>query len=304
MVNLRLLKATLPATFATALLLGATPAGAATGPNTTKQASKEVRGPSGSTGAVTVSCPQGTRAIGGGYQLPEVNAAEKDVTALLPYLSRKEGPRSWKVAAYKLGGGSDPVALTAYVRCARIASPLGVATAHRTLVGNSKAGLNVGSASAKCAPGSHPISGGFKLSVNNLSSSDGPAEVVLSSARRYRAWRVSALRLVQGQGRLTAFAYCGTIVMRNQRVDAALQFKTHSQSAKASRCPRNWALVGGGFVARLVGTQSGAAVALPISSGPLGPRRWGVTAFAEGDTGGPAAPLSVIGYCTRLGARK
>ena len=253
---------------------------------------------------MTVSCPKGTRAIGGGYRLPKVNAAGKDVSALLPYLSRKEGPRSWKVAAYKLGGGSAQVALVAYARCLRGASPLKIATAHGTLVGNGgKAGLNVRSASAKCPRGSHPISGGYRLSINDLSGAgDAPAEAALSSARRYGAWRVSAVRIAPGKGRLTAFGYCGTIGMRNQRVNVALQFKTHSQSARASRCPRNWALVGGGFVARLVVTKS-IAVALPISSGPLSPRRWGVTAFAEADPGGPAAPLSVIGYCTRLGPR-
>jgi hypothetical protein len=312
MINFRILKAGLPdsphsiaslasAIVVAALLLGAAPARAAS-PIKTRQASTTVPGPSGATRTVTVSCPKGTRALGGGYRLPNVNAGRSNITALLPYISRRVGQRRWKVAAYKVGNGTRPVALVAFVRCQGGIPPLVSAHARRNLVGTGgSGGFFSGNASAHCPSGSKPVSGGFQASVNGLSAGgDAPAEVILASYRRSATWRIKAIRIASGHGRLTAFAYCGTVGARNQSSDFGLKINTHSLRVRAPKCPRKWALASGGFVAPVMPSKD-VAFALPISSGPLGTRRWSVTAFPEGDTGSAAvAPLRVISYCVRV----
>ncbi len=169
----------------------------------TVSAKEVVRGPIGATGAATARCPRGTRVLSGGYDSTFSSGA------LLPHVSMRTGPRSWRVSAYRIGGGRGKLRLTAYAKCGEHPGPLPSASA-RTTVPTPPGHVALRTLRPRCPGGRFALSGGFKLTVpGRFGPNSSPAAVVFGSRAEGREWAVTATRLApSGESKLTAYAYC------------------------------------------------------------------------------------------------
>ncbi len=71
------------------------------------RASAEVSGAAGTIGKATARCPAGTSVVSGGVRTFANIQLEGDARVLIPYISRRSGPRAWTVAVYSVG---EPIA--------------------------------------------------------------------------------------------------------------------------------------------------------------------------------------------------
>jgi hypothetical protein len=151
------------------------------------------------TGEATARCPAGTKAISGGFDNPDFRwtGDYESSNRLVPYQSRKAGPRSWTVEAANYGG--DDGTLVAYAYCQDGSS---LRTKRTTATFTAPPGeVRQGSTVASCPRGQRVVSGGFK--VVGLEP-----HVVASRKRGARRWKASASVAHPGQTKLTAYAYC------------------------------------------------------------------------------------------------
>lgn len=151
------------------------------------------------TGATTATCPAGTKVVSGGFDNPDfrVTGDYANDNRLVPYISRRSGPRKWTVEAANYGGADGT--LVAYAYCLDVPSPRtkrDTATFAAPLDG-----VRLGSAVARCPRGQRAVSGGFKLTG---------LEPLMVASRKVgsRRWKASASVGYPGQATLTAYAYC------------------------------------------------------------------------------------------------
>jgi hypothetical protein len=147
----------------------------------------------------------------------------------------------------------------------------------------------VGSALAKCKPGTKSVSGGFEAEFD----AGPPPVVVLSTASRRastRKWRASGASL-GAEGELTAFAYCRDQKLKSKKkqtdVDGASGIDPGTDTATA-KCPKGSAAVSGGFDnpdAELNLMGPGSTFIHPIESRKIGKRKWraGGNNYGEAD---------------------
>lgn len=151
------------------------------------------------TGAATATCPAGTEVISGGFDNPDFRWTgdyEKS-NRIVPYISRKSGPRSWTVEAAN-GGGANGT-LVAYAYCQDEAT---LRTKRKSVTFAAPVdSVREESAVAKCGRGQRVVSGGFKLTG---------LEPTLVASRKVggRRWKASASVGYPGQATLKVYAYC------------------------------------------------------------------------------------------------
>ena len=151
------------------------------------------------TGAATATCRAGTKVISGGFDNPDFRwtGDYENSNRIVPYISRKSGPRSWTVEAAN-GGGADGT-LVAYAYCQDEPS---LRTKRKSVTFAAPVdGVREESAVARCAHGQRVVSGGFKLTG---------LEPTLVASRKVsgRRWKASASVGYPGQATLKVYAYC------------------------------------------------------------------------------------------------
>jgi hypothetical protein len=242
----------------------------------TVSASKVVRGPVGTTDATTVHCPRGTRVLSGGYD------SSFSAGALLPHVSKRTGPRSWRVSAYRVGGGSGRLKLTVYAKCGDLPGRLRSASEQVTVpvpAGN----VALRTVRPRCPGNDFAISGGFKLTVaGRFAPNSPPAAVVMGSRAEGREWAVTAARLApSGESKLTAIAYCTSERPFKRGISGIFPASRRPGPERLTPfCPRGMSAASGGFLAHFPhGAASG--VMIPVTSHPVGSRRWTSTGVPQ-----------------------
>lgn len=159
---------------------------------------KSVQVQSNNFNSTTATCPEGSRAIGGGF------GTDGSVITLT---SKRSGAGGWKVLGVNipdLGGGSGPASLTAYAYCKSPGPKLVTASKDTTL------SSDFVTTTVPCPNGGRALSGGFDghfKVVNNEIRAAG----ALDSKRtdRGRSWSTKALSVSSpNEATLTTYAYC------------------------------------------------------------------------------------------------
>lgn len=151
------------------------------------------------TGEVTARCPAGTTVISGGFDNPDFRwtGDYANDNRLVPFISRRSGPRKWTVEAANYGGADGT--LVAYAYCQDVPS-LRTKQVTETFAAPLD-GVRLGSAVARCPRGRRVVSGGFKLTGLE-------PHLVASRKVGSRRWKASASVGYPGEATLTAYAYC------------------------------------------------------------------------------------------------
>jgi hypothetical protein len=151
------------------------------------------------TGDATARCPAGTRVVSGGFDNPDFRwtGDYENNNRIVPYISRKTGPRSWTVEAANYGGADGTLA--AYAYCQDVPS---LRTKRTTATFSAPPDeVRQGSTVARCPRGQRVVSGGFKaVGVD--------PQVVASRKVGARRWKASASVPYPTAITLTAYAYC------------------------------------------------------------------------------------------------
>ena len=235
---------------------------------TTVSASKVIHGPTGSIGSATAHCPRGTRVISGGYD------SNFRAGALLPFASMRSGPRTWRVSAYRVGGGGGNLKLTAYAKCGDHLGPL-TRVSEKVSVRSPPGHVALRTLRPRCPGGDFALSGGFKITVNGRSNPNSPPVAVIFGSRAAgHAWAVTAVRLASGESQLTAFAYCAADRPFKRGISGIFPATKRPRPQRLTAlCPRGMSAASGGFLAHFpMGAARG--VMIPVTSHPLGGRRW------------------------------
>ncbi|MFN8159737.1 MAG: hypothetical protein U0R52_01650 [Solirubrobacterales bacterium] len=262
----------------------------------TRTATAQVSGPSGSLGTAVARCPRGTAAISGGYLTDFVFRQDGSGTAMLPYTSRRQGRRAWKVSAYTFGSG-DPLTLTARVNCAAGLGRLFTRKRHATATG---VGGNpmLRSVMAHCPRHSFALAGGFHYSVNGRATNPPdtpPVAMAFGSRAVARSWGVTVARQADGISQVTAFAYCSKrrpMARHHSRLVRRRSGPPASSSVSSPPCPDRSLPVSGGFTARFP-LFGGGQFGLTIGSGLETDGRWRMDGFPLSSQ----SPLNSIVYC-------
>ena len=168
--------------------------------------------PAQTPGTVTATCPEGKKAVGGGFTVPRIQGGPR----MNVWTSLRTGDRDWSVTAAP-GLNSPAATVTAYAYCRRVKKPIVDALG----VGLVPANTGVGTATATC-PGAKQklIAGGFE-------STFGPQfnHVALPQANHPsgNGWTVSAFNNSGGAKTLIAHAYCTKGVRAAEQVNAVQQ---------------------------------------------------------------------------------
>jgi hypothetical protein len=164
-----------------------------------KRRTAETTVPGGnSVGSVTATCPQGTKAVSGGFDNPDFANGGLGAPAILPFESRMTSKREWTVSAANLG--DDPGTLVAQVVC-REGKVL--TTAQESEFADH---ADVYGVEASCSPGKRVISGGFDSTLPHQGDADGPT-VYRSLKQGKRSWEVSFYDF-EAEALFTTYAYC------------------------------------------------------------------------------------------------
>jgi hypothetical protein len=152
------------------------------------------------TGTATAKCPNGTKAIAGGFDGPEVSFTS-DSPFIIPFESRRSSKREWRVSARNFG--DFPGILTAQVIC------------HE---GDALKGADVSTTAkddgfydlvATCKRGNRAVSGGFDSTLSP--QGEGGPWVITSHRQGKRRWAVSFFVSYfdsVSPATFTAYAYC------------------------------------------------------------------------------------------------
>jgi len=148
--------------------------------------------------SVKAECPDGSRAIGGGF------GTDGSVITLA---SKRSGGRGWKVAGVNienLGGSSGPASLTAYAYC-KAPGPKLVTASKDTTVSSDFLATTV-----RCPNGGRALSGGFDGHVTTANNQLNAAGALDSKrADRGHAWTTKALSVSSpNEATITTYAYC------------------------------------------------------------------------------------------------
>jgi hypothetical protein len=303
--------ATLTAVAALALIAAA-PAGAAKGKKK-KAAAPVVRSATATTTqtgqllSVPAACPNGTRATGGGFNVPPDGTPTDDLQIV--YESRRFGPTGWISSAVRVDGDgtNDAVPLTTYVHCRspKLKNKPGVKKGKRKRLNLLEAasasaptaqGIPV-TASATC-PGKHrAVGGGFSSSPVPDVAGPGGFPVHWQTMRTgAKTWSSSMTNSGSALRTITSFVYCADGVSASQvsgsaPIAGSMGPTIGSATAIAPACPGKRRLLGGGFNNSPAGLS--APVAQPTQSAAV-TGQWRSGALNLSATPGT---LSALGYC-------
>jgi hypothetical protein len=162
-------------------------------------ASSDVQVEPNSVGTVVAKCPEGSRAIAGGFAID-------DPAIIITLVSKRSGNRGWKAAGVNIGdlsSGSSGT-LTAYAYC-KSPGPKLTTESKDTTVSNGLKTTNV-----NCPNGGKAASGGFDGNIST-SGSQLNAAGALGSKRfdKARGWTTEAISASSpNEATLTTYAYC------------------------------------------------------------------------------------------------
>jgi hypothetical protein len=229
-------------------------------------------------GVVTAKCPGSERVAFGGFNAQFDLLHDKIV---LPIGMRKSAPGKWTVYGQSgsLTGGSR---LGAVAYCSNAKPAI---TAETTVVVGAG---HVGSAVAKCPPGTVVVGGGFNTQAF-------PHLEVIKGLERVAdgAWRASILNVTPGRTKLTSIAYCGPGPAATLKSGSTTLYSGYGGTARAT-CPTGTALLFGGEIA----SAPGLAARLPqVISFGLSAESTARLAVAGVNGGGSTGSLTALAYC-------
>jgi hypothetical protein len=149
-------------------------------------------------------------------------------------------------------------------------------------------------ARARCAGGGFAIAGGFKATVGGrFAPNSPPVTVIFGSRAAGHTWAVTAARLAPGDSKLTAFAYCSAKRPFKRGISRIFPAGRQPRPQRLTAlCPRGMSAASGGFLAHFpMGAAPG--VMIPVTSHPVGGRRWASTGAPQNDE----SFFSAYAYC-------
>lgn len=233
--------------------------------------------------SATAKCKPGTRAVSGGFDAPDSEAAGA-TPRNLAFLSQRTGKRGWTAGAGNPGSEAGDWIVFAY--CSDSLPKLKSRSATVSVAGD---GANT--ATAKCPKGGEAVSGGFLAQDESDDDDPFPFE-----SRRVgkRKWQVSARNFREDPVQLTAIAYCAK---RKLGLKAATTEVTHTAPdtnvEAEARCKKGTKAVSGGFDGEL--TANFERETYPFQSIRSGGRRWSAAAFGYIEE--PSVDWRVFAYC-------
>jgi hypothetical protein len=241
--------------------------------------------PGQSVGSATATCPQGSAAVGGGFQAPGFTPDNSQATVGRTSSALVDDRR---VETEAFNFGTQPGEIVSWAYCRHSAAPPDVSSRTVSVLPGT-----VGSAVAKCPPGTSATAGGFAGGVDFTA---GSAILVLTSMRQSaRRWLVEAVNFGGAAGDLTAHAYCRdrapTLVTKSRETGASA---THAKSFSVA-CPHGGRAISGGFDGHPSvdnGNLNGAAAV--TSKRADGRTSWRTTAVGAGDQPGT---ITAYAYC-------
>jgi hypothetical protein len=161
--------------------------------------SSDVQVEPNSVGSAVATCPEGSRAIGGGFGID-------DQAIIITLVSKRSGNRGWKAAGINIGdlGSGSAGTLTSYAYC-KSPGPKLTTESKDTTVSNGLKTTNV-----KCPHGGRAVSGGFDGNIST-SGSQLNAAGALGSKRfdKARGWTTDGISTSSpNEATLTTYAYC------------------------------------------------------------------------------------------------
>jgi hypothetical protein len=147
------------------------------------------------------------------------------------------------------------------------------------------------SVKAKCPRGSAVRLGGFRQTIG--STGDEPFVMINGLERTSgRTWKVAAVNLGNGAGRLTSFAYCGNSPGHLHAVEKTQTLVEGEYGRATAKCPRGSKFVMGGLHVQHYAEYFGDIYVTEM--GPSGHRGWTVRGYKYAPVPGH---LTAIAYC-------
>lgn len=156
---------------------------------------------------ITVQCPNGANAVGGGYKAPPFSAGAQRYPVV--FESTKQGQGAWRVRVQLTEGSSGSAKVKAFAYCDRSAPP----TTEISEAGSTSVGNEIKSVTARC-PGSKSVqAGGFATPEPGYTGGGNNVlnEVSASTPAGSDGWRVqvvSGFSFTPFPSSFEAFAYC------------------------------------------------------------------------------------------------
>jgi hypothetical protein len=241
----------------------------------------------GETVAAKATCPGNKHLVSGGF------STNLDFDG--PIMTRSGAKHgSWASAGniFELSIGEN-YKVTSFAYCAQRAPEESVEKAS-TMVQPAK----LGSATAKCPPGTRAIAGGFATRYNG----DKITGNVMYESRRLgqTKWRASAVHTfgpqAGGPTKLTAIAYCGDSPRLKTVSDSTHLSNSHPKGSATAKCPHGTRAVSGGFKGTTIQDMSGFESPAPRSSRRASARSW---KSATGMISGGSFKWTAYAYCAR-----
>ncbi len=252
------------------------------GPVVSSKAFRQISGPPGTVGTVTARCPRGTKVISGGQKTFSNIQLEGDAHVMVPYVSRRNGPRAWTVSVYLAGDGFvNPKLFGAIAYCRKGMGRL-VPKVRRgsVVVGTGGSPFPLRSTYAACPNNTWPVSGGYaiRLSAADLAamSTDGaPPGIVFGSRIVAGGWEVTTGRFLEGRSVVRSYAYCAKWRVKVRARAVYLSGAGQLTHTATPLCPRRTKAVAAGFYAPFIfRSESDVSAVIPLEARRLNPRRW------------------------------
>lgn len=239
----------------------------------------------GSTASATATCPPGTKAAGGGFDVPSSKAAVG-----LVYESVKVDQRSWRASVQVFDpGNADTLTLTTYAYC-RDHSP---ATHVSSQTVPTDGQLQLGpTASATCPHGEAAMAGGFHMPPPLVTPT--VTELFFDSLRDgTSSWDGRVVTGPAGPSTISSEAYCTARQDLPVEVDgmSGPNGVNGTSSTATATCPAGLTPAAGGFAQ----PDSDLTSFFFVYSSRLVGDGWQVSALHSGFD--PAVPLQAAGYC-------
>ena len=240
----------------------------------------------GQPSSATATCPKGTQAVGGGFQLPSSPGDQMTVEQ-----SFRSSKRAWAVTGIPLEGSP---AATAFAYCRKTNAKIKDVEATGVIPGTPGGS---GAATASCPKGTQIIGGGFE-------STRGPAApnvtTTETSIRAANGWNVQAINNTGPPQTLTAHAYCAkgvkrksVRVTRSQDAQEEALVTSSSPACPTAKNPKKTRRLSAGGFATPVGDFA-AVVPLVAESRIVG-SNWVAAAIANSNPG--VLPVTSFGIC-------
>jgi len=232
----------------------------------------------GGEGSPTAKCDNGSAAVSGGLENPDYGAGSASALYIGGLL--RDGDR--RVTAAGGNSGTSPATLIAHAYCDKSNPDLQTVTKSAPVEDDFKA------VSAKCAPGSEAVWGGF--------SSDGNDSILsLGSSRdTKRKWTASAIQFGD-PSTLTVYAYCDKSEPGLMEKSKSVMLGHDELGSATAKCRKGHEAVSGGYLQPgEFGTSAGSEIYF-FESYRVSKRRWTASGLNQGD---PGSRLTAFAYCT------